>query len=93
MLVLAAAIVMLVPQSASAHEVRPAYLSVQEEAPNEFSVLFKTPMQGDARLALSALVLRQDRDGDAGRLASDRRCDGADLAHAHAGAAGRPEQC
>ena len=34
---------------------RPAYLSVQEEAPNEFSVLFKTPMQGDARLALSAL--------------------------------------
>ena len=43
------------PAVASAHEVRPAYLSVQEEAPNEFSVLFKTPMQGDARLALSAL--------------------------------------
>jgi hypothetical protein len=46
---------MLFSETASAHEVRPAYLSVQEEAPNEFSVLFKTPMQGNARLALSAL--------------------------------------
>ena len=46
---------LLFSDSASAHEVRPAYLSVQEEAPNEFSVLFKTPMQGDARLALTAL--------------------------------------
>ena len=52
---LAAAIAMLFSEVGSAHEVRPAYLSVQEEAPNEFSVLFKTPMQGDARLALSAL--------------------------------------
>jgi hypothetical protein len=52
---MAAAVAMLVPGLACAHEVRPAYLSVQEEAPNEFSVLFKTPMQGDARLALSAL--------------------------------------
>lgn len=41
--------------SANAHEVRPAYLSVVEKSPGEFSVLFKTPMQGDARLALSAL--------------------------------------
>ncbi len=55
LVVLAAAIAVLFPAVASAHEVRPAYLSVQEEAPNEFSVLFKTPMQGDARLALSAL--------------------------------------
>ena len=53
--VLAAAIALLLSERASAHEVRPAYLSVQEEAPNEFSVLFKTPMQGDARLALKAL--------------------------------------
>ena len=45
----------LLPLVASAHEVRPAYLSIQEESPNEFSVLFKTPMQGDARLALSVL--------------------------------------
>ena len=53
--VLTACVAMLVPLIASAHEVRPAYLSVYEDAPNEFSVLLKTPMQGDARLALSAL--------------------------------------
>jgi hypothetical protein len=40
LVVLAAAIAMLSAAAASAHEVRPAYLSVQEEAPNEFSVLF-----------------------------------------------------
>lgn len=39
---------------AAAHEVRPAYLDVREETPGLFSVLLKTPMQGDARLALSA---------------------------------------
>jgi len=39
---------------AAAHEVRPAYLDVREETPDVFSVLLKTPMQGDARLALSA---------------------------------------
>jgi hydrogenase/urease accessory protein HupE len=55
LIVLAAAIAMLFSPPASAHEVRPAYLSLEEQAPNEFSVLFKTPMQGDARLALSAL--------------------------------------
>lgn len=41
--------------AASAHEVRPAYLELREEMPNEFSVLLKTPMLGDARLALSAV--------------------------------------
>ena len=54
-IVLAAAIALILSERASAHEVRPAYLNVQEEAPNEFSVLFKTPMQGDTRLALKAL--------------------------------------
>ena len=54
-IVLAAAMSMLLAGVASAHEVRPAYLSVREDAPNDFSVLFKTPMQGDARLALKAL--------------------------------------
>jgi hydrogenase/urease accessory protein HupE len=38
--------------SASAHEVRPAYLELTEKAPGSFDVLFKTPMQGDLRLAL-----------------------------------------
>ncbi len=40
--------------AASAHEVRPAYLELREEKPGEFSLLFKTPMRGDARLALAA---------------------------------------
>jgi hydrogenase/urease accessory protein HupE len=35
-----------------AHEVRPAYLELRETAPGTFDVLFKTPMRGDARLAL-----------------------------------------
>lgn len=40
--------------AAAAHEVRPAYLDVREEIPGVFSILLKTPMRGDARLALSA---------------------------------------
>ncbi|MBA1345425.1 HupE/UreJ family protein [Rhizobium sp. WYCCWR 11146] len=48
-------IALLTVASAHSHEVRPAYLSVEEKMPGEFSVLFKTPMQGDARLALAAL--------------------------------------
>jgi hydrogenase/urease accessory protein HupE len=35
-----------------AHEVRPAYLELKETAAESFDVLFKTPMRGDARLAL-----------------------------------------
>ena len=38
--------------SAFAHEIRPAYLELREVKPGEFSVLWKTPMLGDARLAL-----------------------------------------
>ena len=37
---------------ACAHEVRPAYLELRETVPGQFDVLFKTPMRGDARLAL-----------------------------------------
>ena len=40
-----------------AHEVRPAYLELRETAPGIFDVLFKTPMQGDARLALDVSFL------------------------------------
>lgn len=36
----------------AAHEVRPSYLELREAAPGDFSVLWKTPMQGEARLAL-----------------------------------------
>lgn len=35
-----------------AHEVRPAYLDLSEDRPGEFSVLWKTPMAGEMRLAL-----------------------------------------
>jgi hydrogenase/urease accessory protein HupE len=35
-----------------AHELRPAYLELREENPGEFSVLWKTPMLGEGRLAL-----------------------------------------
>ena len=40
---------------ALAHEVRPAYLDLREDAPGSFDVLFKTPMRGDARLALDVV--------------------------------------
>ena len=37
----------------AAHEVRPAFLELREATPGEFHVLWKTPMVGDARLALT----------------------------------------
>jgi hydrogenase/urease accessory protein HupE len=47
------------PTYAFAHEVRPAYLELTEEAPGTFDVLFKTPMLGDARLALNVSFSRR----------------------------------
>ena len=44
--------VLFMSVSAFGHEVRPAYLELREESQGEFSVLWKTPMLGDARLAL-----------------------------------------
>jgi hypothetical protein len=44
---------------AAAHEVRPAYLELTERTPGVFDVLFKTPMQGDFRLALSVAISGQ----------------------------------
>lgn len=38
---------------ASAHEMRPAYLELRETRPGEFNVLWKTPMVGEMRLALT----------------------------------------
>ena len=38
--------------SAFADELRPAYLSIQETRPDEFSVLWKVPALGDKRLGL-----------------------------------------
>ncbi|MBX9740697.1 MAG: HupE/UreJ family protein [Beijerinckiaceae bacterium] len=41
---------------ATAHEVRPAYLELKQQADDIFDVLFKTPMQGELRLALSVSI-------------------------------------
>jgi hydrogenase/urease accessory protein HupE len=38
--------------TASADEIKPAYLELREQAPGEFAVLWQLPMQGDVRLAL-----------------------------------------
>ncbi len=46
------ALLLLAALPVRAHELRPAYLQLREETPGEFSVLWKTPMLGDARLAL-----------------------------------------
>src|SRR5437773_10908537 len=43
----------------AAHEMRPAYLELTERTPDVFDVLFKTPMQGDLRLALSVAISGQ----------------------------------
>jgi hypothetical protein len=47
---------LLLWQSATcaAHEVRPSYLEAREDRAGEFEVLFKTPMRGELRLALTA---------------------------------------
>jgi hydrogenase/urease accessory protein HupE len=41
---------------AAAHEVRPAYLELRETPTGELDVLWKTPMQGDLRLALAPVL-------------------------------------
>jgi hydrogenase/urease accessory protein HupE len=46
------ALVVAAGATASADEIRPAYLELREQAPGEFGVLWQTPMQGDVRLAL-----------------------------------------
>lgn len=45
----------------TAHEVRPAYLELRETMPGEFSVLWKTPMLEDARLALDPVFSGEAR--------------------------------
>jgi hydrogenase/urease accessory protein HupE len=41
------------PATCVAHEVRPAYLELREDRAGEFDILFKTPMRGELRLALT----------------------------------------
>ena len=47
------ALLLWVGAPALAHEVRPAYLELHEDKAGEFRVLWKTPMRGELRLALS----------------------------------------
>jgi len=42
----------LLAAPATAHEMRPAYLDMQETRAEEFSVLWKVPARGDLRLGL-----------------------------------------
>ncbi|TAX28962.1 HupE/UreJ family protein [Rhizobium leguminosarum] len=42
----------LLAASATAHEMRPAYLEMQETRADEFSILWKVPARGDLRLGL-----------------------------------------
>jgi hydrogenase/urease accessory protein HupE len=49
------ALLWLVAVPSLAHEVRPAYLELHEDKAGEFSVLWKTPMRGDMRLALAPI--------------------------------------
>jgi hypothetical protein len=51
-LLLFLSILFCLPGALQAHEVRPAYLELHEEQAGEFSVLWKTPMRGEMRLAL-----------------------------------------
>ena len=41
---------------ASAHEIRPAYLQIREVEPNVYDFLWKTPAQGEMRLALNIIA-------------------------------------
>jgi hydrogenase/urease accessory protein HupE len=43
---------LLVPLAAAAHESRPAYLALEETAPGQFSVLFRTPVLAGLRLPI-----------------------------------------
>ena len=52
----ALALVVLLAGSATAHEVRPAYLALRETAPDRFEVLFKVPTRGDRVLRLVPLL-------------------------------------
>ncbi len=51
--VMIALVVMLLPTAGFAHEMRPAYLAMDETAPGAFNVFWKVPAMGDQRLGLA----------------------------------------
>ena len=53
--------------TAHAHEVRPAYLQIREIEPETYDLLWKTPAQGDVRLALDVALPPECADVSAPR--------------------------
>jgi hypothetical protein len=53
--IIAAALLALLawPQSAHAHESRPAYLELKETAPGQFSLIWRTPVLAGMRLPVA----------------------------------------
>ena len=47
------AVLLLLPIAASAHEARPAFLALQETAPGQFSLLWRTPVLAGMRLPVA----------------------------------------
>ena len=80
-------VALLWPIACLAHEVRPAYLELRETRSGEFSVLWKTPMRGDVRLALEPAVFRRGHRDPAGDHTHAARGRGADVDHSRASAA------
>ncbi|WP_129780864.1 HupE/UreJ family protein [Peristeroidobacter soli] len=56
------AVLVIAGAPASAHEIRPAFLQIREIEQSTYDVLWKTPAQGDMRLALDAVMPPQCRD-------------------------------
>lgn len=65
-LVLCLAAIAMTP--ALAHEVRPAFLQIREIEPSMYDVLWKTPAQGDMRLALNVVLPEQCESHDVPRV-------------------------
>lgn len=67
LLAYACMIVVSVVTPAVAHEIRPAFLHIREIGPSTYDVLWKTPAQGDLRLALNVILPRECRSVGAPR--------------------------
>ncbi|MGD9809798.1 MAG: HupE/UreJ family protein [Sphingobium sp.] len=61
--------VMTCASAANAHEVRPAYLQIRETGFHVYDLMWKTPAQGDMRLALNLALPRDCRDIHPPRIA------------------------
>jgi hydrogenase/urease accessory protein HupE len=67
-LAMALAIAVIATTRAVAHEVRPAFLQIREIEPSTYDVLWKTPAQGDLRLALNVVLPRDCQSSGVPRM-------------------------